>query len=108
MSTKSVETIFKMKGYKRSEVVPRDRTGEDTNKKGRLDAATELGPVHLSVTSSKRALRFYRDILGMRELSTTASSSEHKDIVSLGSPDGTELVVLHPGATGPFPEGRTG
>jgi catechol 2,3-dioxygenase len=109
MSTKSVETIFKMKGYKRSEVVPRNyRAGEDTNKKGRLDAATELGPVHLLVTSANRALRFYRDILGMRELSTTASSSEHKDIVSLGSPDGTELVVLHPGATGPFPEGRTG
>ena len=42
-------------------------------------------------------------------LSTTASSSsEHKDIISLGLADGTELVVTSPSAKGPFPEGGTG
>ena len=73
------------------------------NKKSMLDPATRLGPVHLSVTNEERSLRFYRDILGLREIPTSKPN-----VICLGSDGKSELAVLHPGANGPFPKDKTG
>ena len=75
----------------------------DKNKKSILDPATRLGSIHLSVTNKERSLRFYRDILGLREIPTSKPN-----VISLGSDGKEELVALYPGANGPFPKGRSG
>jgi catechol 2,3-dioxygenase len=67
-----------------------------------IPAQTELGSVHLSVTKAEPALEFYRDVLKLTPLASTGDS------IRLGTPDGRELVVLHPGAVRPFPKGRSG
>jgi catechol 2,3-dioxygenase len=59
-----------------------------------IAASAGVGAVHLAVTDPDRALRFYRDYVGL----TSLAASE--DAVRLGA--GTrELVVLHPGAERP-------
>lgn len=66
-----------------------------------IAAGTGLGPVHLSVTDGDRALRFWRDTLGLTLM------SEVDGRMRLGA-GGRELVVLYPGATRPVPGGTTG
>jgi len=59
-----------------------------------IAAATGMGAVDLAVTDAERALRFYRDYVGL-----TALPGDGPD-VHMGAA-GRELVVLHPGAEGP-------
>src|SRR5260370_32142162 len=59
-----------------------------------IAAKTGMGAVDLAVTDGDRALRFYRDYVGLTPL-----ASEDKEI-RLGAGD-RELVVLHPGAERP-------
>src|SRR5260370_3973223 len=59
-----------------------------------IAAKTGMGAVDLAVTDGDRALRFYRDYIGLTPL-----ASEDKEI-RLGAGD-RELVVLHPGAERP-------
>ncbi len=66
-----------------------------------IAAGTGLGPVHLSVTNGDRALRFWRDTLGLTLM------SEVDGRMRLGA-GGRELVVLYTGATRPVPGGTTG
>src|SRR5438270_2165843 len=63
--------------------------------------ATGVGAVHVAVTDRDRALRFYKDTVGLRALESQG------DTVRLGVDD-RELVVLHPGASGPVARHRTG
>ena len=58
---------------------------------GSIAAATGMGTVEIAVTDGERALRFYRDYLGL-----TPRPSED-GAIRLGAGD-RELVVLHPGA----------
>jgi catechol 2,3-dioxygenase len=66
-----------------------------------------MGAVHLDVTDGPRALRFYRDYVGLTELPSEDDSDrpilnaapEHQEI-RLGA-GGRELVVLHAGAERP-------
>ena len=63
------------------------------------------GAIHLNVTDLGRSLVFWRDLIGMEELGAGEDGS-----VRLGVRDGSgeteaELVVLHPGATGPVQRG---
>lgn len=60
------------------------------------------GAVHLNVTDVDRSLVFWRDLIGMVELGRSDEGA-----VRLGVPD-AELVVLHPGATGPVMRGYSG
>jgi catechol 2,3-dioxygenase len=60
------------------------------------DFAT-FGAVHLDVTDRDEALTFWRDLVGLRELST---GSDGESV--LGVP-GRPLVVLHPGALAKLP-----
>lgn len=57
------------------------------------------GAVHLNVTDIERSLIFWRDLIGLTELEQLDDGA-----VSLGVAD-AELVVLHPGATGPVQRG---
>jgi catechol 2,3-dioxygenase len=59
-----------------------------------IAATTGVGAVELAVTDSDRALRFYRDYLGLAPLPSAGSE------LRLGVA-GLELVVLHPGAERP-------
>ena len=59
-----------------------------------IAAKTGVGAVELAVTDGLRALRFYRDYVGL-----TPFPSEGPEI-RLGAA-GRELVVLHPGAARP-------
>ena len=59
-----------------------------------LPSKTGMGAVDIAVTDADRALRFYRDYVGL-----TALPSEG-DAISMGVP-GREIVVLHPGAEQP-------
>jgi len=70
----------------------------------RLPAATSVGPVTLQVTDLGRSRGYYRDVLGMRELSFGDGAAE------LGTADGTPLVQLRerPGARPLPPQGRLG
>lgn len=65
-----------------------------------IAAATGVGPVHLAVTDRDRALQFYRNVVGLDLLDDGAA-------LRMGSA-GRELVVLHPGASAPVEQGRTG
>jgi len=62
------------------------------------DALT-YGAVHLNVTDLERSLVFWRDLIGMADLGPGDDGA-----VRLGVAD-AELVVLHPGATGPVRRG---
>jgi catechol 2,3-dioxygenase len=66
-----------------------------------IAAGTGLGPVHLCVTDRDRALRFWRDTLGLTLM------SEEDGKIHLGAGE-RELVVLYPGAPRPVPRGTTG
>ncbi len=63
--------------------------------------STTFGPVHLNVVDRSRSLAFWRDLVGLRVL------AQREDAVHLGVED-AELVVLHPGATGPASRGHSG
>lgn len=56
-----------------------------------IAAATGMGAVHVGVTDGDRALRFYRDYVGLTALAPGDGS------IRMGVGD-RELVVLHPGA----------
>lgn len=56
-----------------------------------IAAATGMGTVDLAVTDADRALRFYRDYIGLTPLPSDGPE------IHLGAA-GRELVVLHPGA----------
>lgn len=56
-----------------------------------IAAATGMGAVEIAVTDGERALRFYRDYVGLTPLSSDAGA------IRMGVP-GRELVVLHAGA----------
>lgn len=62
---------------------------------------TRLGAVHLDVTDAERARVFWNQYVGLTEISST------DDIIRLGV-DGDEMVVLHPGASGPVVPRHTG
>jgi len=70
----------------------------------RLPAATSVGPVTLQVTDLARSRGYYRDVLGMRELSLGEGEAE------LGAADGAVLVRLRarPGARPVARAGRLG
>jgi len=53
-----------------------------------------MGAVDIAVTDGDRALRFYRDFVGLTEVPSAG------DAIRMGVP-GRELVVLHPGADRP-------
>lgn len=59
------------------------------------------GAIHLDVTDPERSLGFWRDVVGLSELSRTA------DEVHLGA-GARELVVLHPGAVRGAGHGHAG
>jgi len=60
-----------------------------------------VGAVHLEVTDGPRALRFYRDYVGLAQLPVDDGA------IHLGAA-GRELVVLHPGASAPVEPHHTG
>jgi catechol 2,3-dioxygenase len=64
-----------------------------------IAAATGVGAVDIAVTDSDRALRFYRDYVGLTPLPTDGAE------IRMGAA-GREIVVLHPGAERPV-EPRT-
>ena len=59
-----------------------------------IAASTGMGAVEIAVTDADRALRFYRDYVGLTEIPSEDST------VRMGA-HGRELVVLHPGAERP-------
>jgi catechol 2,3-dioxygenase len=59
-----------------------------------IAAETGVGAVHVAVTDADRALRFYRDYVGLTPLESD------QGILRMGA-GGRELVVLHPGAERP-------
>jgi catechol 2,3-dioxygenase len=59
-----------------------------------IAAATGMGTVDLAVTDADRALRFYRDYVGLAQLPGAGPE------IHMGAA-GRELVVLHPGAERP-------
>ena len=60
-----------------------------------------FGPVHLDVTDGERALRHWRDLIGLELL------AESDSVLDLGA-GGHGLLVLHPGATAPLPREYSG
>jgi catechol 2,3-dioxygenase len=66
-----------------------------------IAAKTGVGAVELAVTDGDRALRFYRDYVGLTPLASEGSE------IRLGAA-GRELVVLHPGAERPVVPRRSG
>ncbi len=66
-----------------------------------IAAKAGMGAVHVAVTDRERALRFYRDVVGLSPISESAAA------LSLGA-GGREVVRLFPGATGPVQPHRTG
>ncbi len=73
----------------------------------RLPGATSVGAVTLQVTDLARSLDYYREVLGMRELSRAEGAPGE---VELGAADGTPLVRLRerPGARPVSRAGRLG
>ena len=59
-----------------------------------IAAETGVGAVHVAVTDADRALRFYRDYVGLTPLASD------EGVLRMGA-GGRELVVLHPGAERP-------
>jgi catechol 2,3-dioxygenase len=77
-------------------------TGVDTTAPTQLlPTSARLGAVHIAVTDGERAKFFWTQVVGLTLL------GEDDDTIRLGA-GGRELVVLHPGATGPVMRGRTG
>ena len=75
---------------------PEESTGSD-----RLT----YGAVHLNVTDLDRSVAFWRDLIGLQVLEPGGPGEGGEgDAVRLGVED-AELVVLHPGATGPVERG---
>ena len=66
-----------------------------------IAAATAMGAVEIAVTDGERALRFYRDYVGLTPLDSPGPE------IRLGA-GGRELVVLHPGAEQPVVPRRSG
>src|SRR2546423_15003800 len=66
-----------------------------------IAAKTGVGAVDLGVTDGDRALRFYRDYVGLTPLASMGSE------IRLGAA-GRELVVLHPDAERPVVPRRSG
>src|SRR5207302_6797780 len=66
-----------------------------------IAAKTGVGAVELGVTDGDRALRFYRDYVGLTPLASMRSE------IRLGAA-GRELVVLHPDAERPVVPRRSG
>src|SRR5438132_12383916 len=66
-----------------------------------IAAKTGVGAVELGVTDGDRALRFYRDYVGLTPLASMGSE------IRLGAA-GRELVVLHPDAERPVVPRRPG
>ena len=64
---------------------------ESTVQTQSIAARTGMGPVEIAVTEPERALRFYRDYVGLTELPSDGPA------IRMGA-GGRELVVLHPGA----------
>lgn len=62
---------------------------------------TTFGPVHVDVTDGERALLFWQQVVGLTLLGRDGGA------LHLGVP-GRDLLVLHPGATGPTPRGHSG
>jgi catechol 2,3-dioxygenase len=63
--------------------------------------ATGVGTVHLDVTDGQRAQAFYEYVVGLRRIGGEG------DEIRLGAA-GREVVVLHPGASGPVVRHRSG
>jgi catechol 2,3-dioxygenase-like lactoylglutathione lyase family enzyme len=61
---------------------------------------THLGIV---VRSAGSAMKFYRDVLGFREISPHGVDAEHPDRIDLQVPDGTDYIELLPFAGVPSP-----
>ena len=59
-----------------------------------IAATTGMGTVEIAVTNAGRALRFYRDYVGLSPLESSGPE------IRMGA-HGREVVVLHPGAEGP-------
>src|SRR5436190_16540464 len=66
-----------------------------------IAAATGMGAVEVAVTDGDRALRFYRDYVGLTPMPSPDSA------IRLGAGAG-ELVVLHPGAERPVVQRTSG
>src|SRR2546425_2271827 len=66
-----------------------------------IAAKTGVGAVELAVTDGNRALRFYRDYVGLTPLASDGPE------IRLGT-GGRDLVVLHPGAEQPVVPRRSG
>ena len=66
-----------------------------------IAGATGMGAVELAVTEGDRALRFYRDYVGLTPLPSEGTE------IRLGV-DGRVLVILHPGAERPVVERTSG
>jgi len=67
---------------------------EETKTAPSIAAATGVGAVHLGVTDGDRALRFYRDYVGLTPLPSSDGA------IRMGAGN-RELVVLYPGAERP-------
>jgi len=66
-----------------------------------IAATTGVGTVHLAVTDGAQALSFYEKLLGLRRLASTGEE------IRLGAA-GKEVLVLHPGASEPVVQHRSG
>jgi catechol 2,3-dioxygenase len=66
-----------------------------------IAAQTGVGAVHIGVTDSDRALRFYRDYVGLTPLASDEAT------LRMGAGN-RELVVLHPGAERPVVQRTSG
>lgn len=66
-----------------------------------IAAQTGVGAVHIGVTDGERALRFYRDYVGLTPLAS-------EDLAIRMGAGNRELVVLHPGAERPVVQHTSG
>lgn len=66
-----------------------------------LPQSARLGAVHLDVTDANNARLFWTRYIGLTEISNS------DDVIELGV-DGEPMIVLHPGASSPVVQRRTG
>src|SRR5215472_18018063 len=90
-------------GTRRLSGMSRWRVGYETSvmKIESIAARTGMGPVEIAVTEGDRALRFYRDYVGLAQLPSA------DDAIRMSAGD-LELVVLRPGAEGRVAPHRSG
>lgn len=69
----------------------------------RASDALAWGAVHLDVTDPARSADFWQGVLGLEPV----GDQRDDGVLALGAGD-APLVVLHPGATSPAPQGRSG